>query len=136
MAERWEEEEGEEGARRWSSGGSYRPRGSWTREVATGGGQFGPGRLDGGLAGERAALRMAGVAWRLGEASGTRVRVRRCQEAARWRWGTPRVHLAAGARWTKSTGGVRRAARNRATGGERDEGEGLFVISENPGTYR
>ena len=48
----------------------------------------------------------------------------------------PRVHLAAGARWTKSTGGVRRAARNRATGGERDEGEGLFVISENLGTSR
>ena len=49
--------------------------------------------------------------------------------------GFPRVHLATGARWTKSTGGVRRAARNRAPGGERDEGEGLFVISENPGTY-
>ena len=28
--------------------------------------------------------------------------------------GFPRFHLAAGARWTKSTGGVRRAARNRA----------------------
>ena len=28
--------------------------------------------------------------------------------------GVPRVHLAAGAQWTKPTGGVRRAARNRA----------------------
>ena len=28
--------------------------------------------------------------------------------------GFSRVHLAAGARWTKSTGDVRRAARNRA----------------------
>ena len=28
--------------------------------------------------------------------------------------GFSRVHLATGARWTKSTGGVRRAARNRA----------------------
>ena len=47
MAERREEEEGEEGARRWSSGGSYRPRSSWAREVVSGGGRFGPGRLDG-----------------------------------------------------------------------------------------
>ena len=44
MAERREEEEGEEGARRWSSGSSYRPRGSWARDVATGGGRFGSGR--------------------------------------------------------------------------------------------
>ena len=28
----------------------------------------------------------------------------------------PRVHLAAGARWTKSTGGVRRAARTEQPG--------------------
>ena len=102
----------------------------------SGGGRFGPGRLDSERAEEAAALRRPGVSWRLGEGSGTRVRARRCQEAARWRWGTPRVHLAAGARWTKSTGGVRPAAQNRATGGERDEGEGLSVISENLGTYR
>ena len=81
MAERREEEEGGEGARRWSSGGSYRPRGSLVRGVANGGGRFGPGRLDGGLAGERAALRMAGVAWRLGEVPGTRVSVGGCQGA-------------------------------------------------------
>ena len=39
------------------------------------------GDLTAGWRGERAALRMAGVAWRLGEASETRVRVRRCQGA-------------------------------------------------------
>ena len=42
------------------------------RNVVTGGGRFGPGRLDG----ER-----AGLSWRLGERPGTRVRVRRCQGA-------------------------------------------------------
>ena len=46
-----------------------------------GSGRFGPGRLDGERAEEAAALRLAGVSWRLGEASGMRVRVRRCQEA-------------------------------------------------------
>ena len=35
--------------------------------------------------------------------------------------GFPRVHLAAGARWTKSTGGVRRAAgETEQAGGERE----------------
>ena len=81
MAERWEEEEGGEGARRWSAGGSYRPRSAWAREVATGGGQFGSGAHDG----ERAELQRRGagrgVSWRLGERPGTRVRVRRCQGA-------------------------------------------------------
>ena len=48
----------------------------------------------------------------------------------------PRVHLAAGARWTKSTGGVRRAARTEQAGGERDGDKGIFVISEIPGTSR
>ena len=48
----------------------------------------------------------------------------------------PRVHLAVGARWTKSTGGVRRAARTEQAGGERDGDKGIFVISENPGTSR
>ena len=81
MAERREEEEGGEGALRWSSGGSYRPRSSWAREVVSGGGRFGPGRLDGERAEEAAALRRPGVSWRLGKGSGTRVRVRRCQGA-------------------------------------------------------
>ena len=48
----------------------------------------------------------------------------------------PRVHLAAGARWTKSTGGVRRAARTEQAGGERDGDKGINVISEIPGTSR
>ena len=81
MAERREEEEGGEGARRWSSGGLYRPRNSWVRDVATGGGRFGSGAHDGERAELPAARRRAGVSWRLGERPGTRVRVRRCQEA-------------------------------------------------------
>ena len=48
----------------------------------------------------------------------------------------PWVHLAVGARWTKSTGGVRRAARTEQAGGERDGDKGIFVISEIPGTPR
>ena len=48
----------------------------------------------------------------------------------------PWVHLAVGARWTKSTGDVRRAARTEQAGGERDGDKGIFVISENPGTPR
>ena len=47
----------------------------------SGSGRFGPGRLDGERAEEAAALRQAVVSWRLGEASGTRVRMRRRQEA-------------------------------------------------------
>ena len=50
--------------------------------------------------------------------------------------GVPRVHLAAGAPWTRSTGGVRRAAGETEHREERDGGEGFFVISENPGTSR
>ena len=80
MAER-REEEGGEGARRWSSGGLYRPRSSWARDVATGGGRFGSGAHDGERAELPAARRRAGVSWWLGERPGTRVRVRRCQEA-------------------------------------------------------
>ena len=51
------------------------------RNVVTGGGRFGPGRLDGERAEEAAALRRPGVSWRLGKGSRTRVRVRRCQGA-------------------------------------------------------
>ena len=47
----------------------------------SGGSRFGPGRLDGERAERAAALRMAGVAWRLGSASGTRVRGGKCQGA-------------------------------------------------------
>ena len=119
MAERREEEEGEEGARLWSSGGLYRPKSSWVRNVVTGGGRFGPGRLDG----ERAELqrRCAGRGCRGGSGRGLR---RVCARGgAKGRPGgaerLPWVHLAAGARWTKSTGGVRRAAGKQSTGRER-----------------
>ena len=81
MAERRKKEEGEEGARLWGSVGLYRPTSSWVRNGATGGGRFGSGAHDG----ERAELQRRGagrgVSWRLGERPGTRVRVRRCQEA-------------------------------------------------------
>ena len=50
--------------------------------------------------------------------------------------GVPQVHLAADAPWTRSTGGVRRAAGETEHREEIDGGEGLFVISENPGTSR
>ena len=60
MAERREEEEGEEGARQWSSGSSYRPRSSWARDVATGGGRFGSGAHGGERAELPAARRRAG----------------------------------------------------------------------------
>jgi hypothetical protein len=79
---RREEEEGREAAQRRGAGGSYRPRSSWARGVTSGGGRFGPGRLNGERAERPAARRMAGVAWRLGEVSRTRVRVRRCQGAS------------------------------------------------------
>ena len=48
----------------------------------------------------------------------------------------PRVHLAMDAPWTRSTGGVRRLAGEIEHRKERDGGEGIFVISENPGTSR
>lgn len=57
---RREEEEGGEAARRRSSGGTYRPESTWASGVASGGGWFGPGRLDGEWAERAAALRMAG----------------------------------------------------------------------------
>ena len=79
---------------------------------------------------------MAGVAWRLGEVSGTRVRVRRCQGAGQvalegfpgsiWPW-------ARGGRSPPAAYGGRRETERR---GERGEGEGLSVIYENPGTSR
>ena len=51
------------------------------RVVASGGGRFGSGAHDGERAERAAARRMAGVAWRLGETSGTRVRAGKCQGA-------------------------------------------------------
>ena len=57
---RWREGEGREVARRRGSGATYRPKSTCARGVVSGGGRFGPGRLDGGLAERAAALRMAG----------------------------------------------------------------------------
>ena len=125
MAERREEEEGEEGARRWSSGGLYRPRSSWARDVATGGGRFGSGAHDG----ERAELQRRGagrgVSWRLGERPGTRVRVRRCQEAGQVALGDF-VH-----RRRTAGGGRNRASRER----EMEIGS-LLRFLKIPGTSR
>ena len=39
----------------------------------------------------------------------------------------PRVHLAVGARWTKSTGGVRRAAAKQSQPGEREMEMGALL---------
>ena len=88
-----------------------------------------------GWRGEQAALLMAGVVWQLGRAPGTRVRVRRCQGVGqvalegspgpfgRWR-AVDEVHR------RRTAGG----GRNRASREERDGGEGISAISENPGT--
>ena len=95
--------------------------------------------LDGSTAGWRASGRRCawrGVAWRLGEASGTRVRVRRCQGA-----GQVALEGFPGSIWPRARGGRsppvayggRRETEHRE---ERDEGKGLSVISENPGTSR
>jgi len=78
---RREEEEEGEAAQRRGSRATYRPESTWVRGVASEGGRFGPGRLDGERAERAAALRMAGVSWRLGSVSGTRVRVGKCQGA-------------------------------------------------------
>ena len=136
MAERREEEEGGEGARLWGAGGLYRPRSSWGRNAVIGGGRFGPGRLDGERAEEAAALRRPGCRGGSGAAwdACAREEVPRGGPGGAERF--PRVHLAAGARWTKSTGGVRRAARTEQAGGERDGDKGIFVISEISRTSR
>ena len=116
MAERREEEEGEEGARLWGSVGLYRPKSSWVRNGATGGGRFGPGestasgRSGSGAAHGWGVVAARGAAW---DACG-RGRAPRGGPGGVERF--PRVHLAAGARWTKSTGGVRRAARTEQPG--------------------
>ena len=51
------------------------------RDVASRGGRFGPGRLDGERAEEAAALRRPGVSWRLGRAPWTHVHAGKCQGA-------------------------------------------------------
>ena len=85
MAERREEEEEGEGARLGGARGLYRPRSSWGRNAMTGGGRFGPGRLDG----ERAELqrRCAGRGYRGGSGRGLRRVCTRggAKGQARWR---------------------------------------------------
>ena len=127
MAERREEEEGEEGARRWSSGGSYRPRGSWAMEVATGGGRFRSRAHDG----ER---RMAG--------GGVAAPERAWDACARGevpRGGPGGAGELPGSIWPRPRGrrsppaayGGRQAKQSKP--GERDGDRGFFAISENPG---
>ena len=136
MAERREEEEGEEGARLWGSGGLYRPKSSWVRNGVTGGGRFGPGRVDG----ERAERQRRG-AWRGcrgGSGSGLgRVWARGCAKGrARWRGEASSGPFGRGravdeVHRRRTAGGA-----NRAAGGERDGDKGINVISEIPGTSR
>ena len=60
---RREEEEGGEAAQRRGSGGTYRPESTWARGVASGGGWFGPGRLDGEQAERAGGAAHGGAAW-------------------------------------------------------------------------
>ena len=86
---------------------------------------------------EQVASCMAGRAWRLGSAPRTRVSVGRCQEA-----GQVALESSPGSTWPRTRRGRGppaayggRRAKQRSRQG-RDEGEGLFVISENSGAYR
>ena len=101
-------------------GGTYRPESTWARGVVSGEGWFGPGWLDGGLAGRAAALRMAGRRGGSGERLGRVLAWGGAKGQARWRWrGSPgpfghgstvdEVHR------LRTAGG----GRNRAPGGER-----------------
>ena len=125
-------------ARRRGSRATYRPESTWARGVLSGGGWFGPGRLDGGGRSEQAASCMAG---RRGSSGVPQGRVSSWGDAkgqARWRWrgslgpfgrgrAVDKVH-----RWR--TAGGRRA--KQSTREERDGGEGLFVNSKSSGTYQ
>ena len=82
-------------------------------------------------------LRMAGVAWQLGSAFGTRVRVGRCQGASQVALeGFPGSILprARGGQSPPAAYGGRRAKQSKP--GERDGDRGFSAISENPGTSR
>src|SRR6185312_10243157 len=102
---------------------------TWARGVASGGGWFGPGLLDGERAERAGSAAHGGAAWQLGRASGTRVSVGRCQ-------GVGQVALEGfpGSIWPRTRRGRgppaayggRRA--KQSTREERDGGEGLFVI--------
>ena len=137
MADGGRREKKGEVARRWGSGATYRPESNWARGVASGGGRFGPGRLDGERAERAGGAAHGGAAWQLGRASGTRVSVGRCQGA-----GQVALEGFPGSIWPRTRRGRgppaaydgRRA--KQSTREERDGGEGLFVISENSGTSR
>jgi hypothetical protein len=124
-------------ARRRGSRTTYRPESTWARGVASGGGRFGPGRLDGGLAELAAALRMAGRRVGSGGRQGRVLAWGGAKGQARWCWrGSPgpfgrgravdEVH-----RWRTAGCG-----RNRASREERDGGEGISAISKSSGTSR
>ena len=78
---RWKEGEEREVARWRGSGATYRPESTWAKGVASGGGRFGSGRLDGERAERAGGAAHGGAAWQLGRASGTHVSVGRCQGA-------------------------------------------------------
>ena len=137
MAERREEEEGEEGARLWGSGGLYRPKSSWVRNGVTGGGRFGPGRVDGERAERQRRGAWLGVSWRLGERPGTRVGVGGRQGA-----GQVALRGFPGSIWPRARGGrsppaaYGRRRPKQSKPGERDGDRGFSAISENPGTFQ
>ena len=83
-----------------------------------------------------AARRMAGVAWRLGSASGTRVSVGGCQGAGQVALGGFPGPLGRGRAMDevhrrRTAGGAKQSTRE-----ERDGGEGLSAISKIPWTSR
>ena len=117
---RWREGEGREVARRRGSGATYRPQSTWARGVASGGGWFGPGRLDGGGRSEQAASCMAGRRGSSGVPQGRVSSWGGAKGQARWCWRAPLGPLGRGravdeVHRRRTAGG----GRNRGTGGER-----------------
>ena len=100
------------------SGPIYRPEGSWAKLLAPGGGRSGLGRLDGEVAEGAAADCMAGGVAARGGVGDACLREEGPRSRPGGLGGLPRVHLAADASWTRSTGDV------RASGGKAERGEG------------
>ena len=132
---RWRKGKGKGIARLRALGPLYRPESTWARLLASGGGRFGPGRLDGERA-ERAGGELhGGAAWRLGSAPRTHVSVGRCQEASQ-----VALESSPGSTWPRTrcgrgppaAYGGRRAKQSSREG--RDGIEGLSVISKSSGT--
>ena len=134
---RRKEGEGGKVARQRALGPLCRPESTWARLLASGGGRFGPGRLDGERAERVGGELHGGAAWRLGSAPRTRVSVGRCQGA-----GQVAPESSPGSTWPRTRHGRgppaayggRRAKQRKTERG--DEDEGLFVISKNSGTAR